>query len=396
MKYALVMVEGAADVNLEQLENRSPLQVARCANASRLAEEGQGGVLAPVQDGLDGRSEVMLAVACGLDPDSALSLQRAPLEALTTAVDPAAYGRVYRGNFVTLDDGLLSDSLVAGLTMEETRTLVSVLQEGFDPAQVRVEAIDRGRSLIWTRETQDRAPVGYPPSLMEGEAASSFLPAGKEAEWMCTFMARAAEILKAHAINEVRLDLGENPANGIWLWGGGSPMPPASLASSWGTGAVMLSSSRLALGLGKACGFRTLAMEGPADEGRKEACFRVAGLVEALQDADALIVYSPSLIELGLYGSGVDKVRALERIDQHLLSPLLTVLDAYRPYRILLTADGVVSSRDQHPTSGNAPLVLAGHGVSPDQVHRWDEQACTLGDLGTVRPGRLLDLLRKG
>jgi hypothetical protein len=38
-------------------------------------------------------------------------------------------------------------------------------------------------------------------------------------------------------------------------------------------------------------------------------------------------------------------------------------------------------------------MVVAGDGVAPDEAGRWDEYACTLGALGTVKPGQVWGLL---
>jgi 2,3-bisphosphoglycerate-independent phosphoglycerate mutase len=206
-------------------------------------------------------------------------------------------------------------------------------------------------------------------------------------------MSAARRVLPGHAVNEVRLDLGENPANGLWLWGGGDCIAPGSLRLCARASGALVGQSRLVRGLARACGVPFVSLCMPRDEAPTEAAFKVASIVKVLQEVDHLTIYVEAPGELGQYGSGSDKVRALERMDHFLLGPLLSVMEAHRPFRIVLMPDGVISSDQEHPTSGNVPVVCAGDGVKGDESHRWDEQACSLGDLGLLKPRQVLDLM---
>ena len=75
------------------------------------------------------------------------------------------------------------------------------------------------------------------------------------------------------------------------------------------------------------------------------------------------------------------------------MGPLLDLLEAFRPYRILLVSDGAVSTEARHPTSGSVPMVVAGEGIKADEAPRWDEEACALGSLAVVRPWEARTLL---
>jgi len=393
MKYILVIYEGAADLPVDELEGRTPLEVARCPQAHRLAASGRCGLLEPVQDGLDGRNEVLLAVLCGQALEQAQELYRGPLEALVTSEDPSGYGFVYRGNFITVDDGLLTDCRVSGLSMEETHSLCAALQEGWDARDIKFVPTRNARFVALIN--RERLPVGYPPCLMEGERIDAFLAHGKEGELVRSVADRAFEVLSQHPVNEVRLDLGENPANAVWLWGGGPVRRRQSLGPSrLGAGALM-SQSLLAEGYSRLADMRFVGVSDPWRDGLEGAAFKVAPLVEVLQETDYLLVYVESPQELGRYGGPVEKVRALERMDYHLLEPLMSVLDAYRPYRLLLASDGLVSSQDRHPTSGNVPVVIAGDGVTADELNRWDEASCARGTLGILTPARAVEWMRR-
>lgn len=67
-----------------------------------------------------------------------------------------------------------------------------------------------------------------PPHDISGQSISKNLPRGDGAEGIIKLMEESRKILDKHEINQVRVDLKENPANMIWLWGQGeNPLSPA-------------------------------------------------------------------------------------------------------------------------------------------------------------------------
>ena len=138
-------------------------------------------------------------------------------------------------------------------------------------------------------------------------------------------------------------------------------------------------------------------MENPwaAMEGKKPG-FRIARVVELLRDYDDLVVYVGSPEEWGRYGAGpLEKARALKMLDRFVLSPLMSLLDAYRPFRILLTTDGVMSSEQDRPLEGGIPFILSGDQVEPDGCMKWNEKACAEGLMGSCKPSFLGSLFER-
>jgi 2,3-bisphosphoglycerate-independent phosphoglycerate mutase len=395
MKRVLVILEGAADLPVAELEQRTPLQVARCAHAARWAAEGASGLLLPVREGLDGRAEVLLSVCSGADESAALELQRGPLEARSADHSTYGYAVVYRGNLVTIDQGVLTRAELPDLREQETRTLADALQARWPVEEVRFAPLAPGRLSVMIRDGGDRLPAGYPPGFLEGEPVNSFLPRRQD-KMLRDVFERAAELLARHPINEVRVDLGEDPANALWLWGGGALPASFSLFAGKPWRGTVLTQSRVAAGLARLCGMASLAMQDPWSAALEEPVFKLAALVERLRESEFLLVYAQAPRELGRYGSAVEKVRALERMDQFLLGPLASVLEAHRPYRLALLSDGLVSSVRNAPTTGNVPVTLAGASITADAASRWDEAACVQGALGRIRPADVWAYLSAG
>jgi 2,3-bisphosphoglycerate-independent phosphoglycerate mutase len=243
MKTVLVVCEGAADAPRPELEGRTPLQVARCANAERLAREGRSGWM-PLPDQPDEqRSEALLALLCGATRPEALQLHRGPLEAAALELETKGYTHAYRGNFVTLDGTQVRESCVGRLSLEETQLLAATVQERFDPAVLRLVPCGPAQVVALLRSEHDPISPGVHPALTDGDL-DLYLPQGRKGEWARKVLDESGRVLARLTVNEVRVDLGENPATHLWLWGGGRFYQPGARMGA------LLTNSRLARGSG--------------------------------------------------------------------------------------------------------------------------------------------------
>jgi len=387
MKCAIVLYEGAADFALENLQGRTPLEAARCPNAAHLAALGQTGLLAPVGSGFEARTEVRIAAFLGLPPKTATALERAPLEAAGLGVDTAGYDLVCRANFLTADGPNLVATRPGPARPEEIDALLQALQANWPEAAVKFVPLGDWSVLVLVKTlqtVQHRPAQAEPPFLLEiGCRLDEFMPADEAGAPLNEIMARSREILGRHEVNAVRVDLGEDPANMLWLWGAGRPQ--SRLTEPVRLRGCIISQSPLARGLAQLCGMPALGLHEPWRDG--PVAFKVADAVAAAREHDLLFVYAPAPRDLAGYGSAGEKVRALEALDHRVLGPFIEVLEAERPFRIALASDGAIATETGQPAAGDCPVAIAGEAVEPDTTTRWDEKAVLDGTLGTVSPG---------
>lgn len=392
MKWVWVIYEGAADVPSPALNGRTPMQVARAEAATRLAVTGQGGWMMPARVEAENVSAVRLGALLGLPMSEARRLARGPLEALGAGLAPSDEERVYRGDFVTMDGSILREAGVPNVRLEETLTLAAALQERWDESEVIITAVAPGRLIVRHRAASGEHPVSAAPTQAVGGDVRDLLAPRRAHAFVRSFMEQAREVLENHPVNEVRLDLGENPANAVWLWGGGRPTPLTHAPCEGRKGAV-LTHSLLARGWARWADWPVLELEDLWEDGDR-GLFKIARLVEALQEVDVLLVYVEAPHKYGRYGNPIEKARALDVLDHHLLEPLCSVLDAHEPYRIALVVDGAVSAATGRPMTQPLPFVVAGEGIEPDGVGHWDETACETGWMGNRKFDEMWSLMR--
>lgn len=385
MKKSFVILEGVSDLPCDELEGRTPLQVARSVHLSRWATDGASGLIEPVRESQHSRGEVLLGLLFGLKREDALALHRAPLEAASYELEMKDYSAAYCGRFVTLNDGAVAD-LPSDISVEETAQLAKDIQASWEPGDVLIHAVGPGRVIVLCREEEPAAYGGRPPCFMKGEQLRDFVAVADSRKAFSSIHRLAGDVLEGHGINQVRVDLGQNPANGFILWGGGSLKPVTSPAAIQSKGAIV-SGCPMARGFAKVFGLGWTGLRSAAEDGEKPGpAFRIAELVEQGAQSDKLVLYCQASGEVGDHGSPQQKVRAIDRIDQLVLRPFSEYLAAQKPYRLAILSEGLVASAERLPAAGSLPVVIVGEGVEPDVTKRFEEAAAAQGRLGLMKP----------
>ena len=183
-----------------------------------------------VPEGTGASVEIALASLLGVrlrGADSAAGCLLA--SALDVKIGPRE--RAFRCDLVNLYDGAVVDPTAGLLADAEAKILVLALQESLGSEVVRFRTGFGFRALVVIGGGQADGCRTVAPVSFLGEPVRSHLAKGPGSELVRGLIGRAEGLLAEHEVNTVRIDLGENPANGIWIWGGGSsPEPDAPVA----------------------------------------------------------------------------------------------------------------------------------------------------------------------
>ena len=158
------------------------------------------------------------------------------------------------------------------------------------------------RHLVKIKDAAWMKAKCVPPHDIAGQPVASHLPTGKGSEVVRDLMDRSQAILGNHKINQVRRDLGENPATSIWLWGqGGSPRLP-SFRERFGVQGTVIAAVDLIRGIAACVGWKLVEVEGATGyldtnyHGKGEAA------VKALDETDFVAVHVEAPDEAGHNG----------------------------------------------------------------------------------------------
>lgn len=378
MKYAIILPDGAADEPTDRLGGQTPLEVARKPYMDWIASNGISGLAVTVPAGFSPGSDVATLSLFGYDPRTCYS-GRAPLEAAAKGITAEPNELIFRCNFITVADGRLEDFTAGHISQTEADRLIAALNDRLGDSRLRFHAGVSYRNLMIAAPAGEVSAVCVPPHDVPGEPIEKHLPKGPGSEWVCEIMQEARDVLANHEINQVRRDLGENPTTDIWLWGYGRPRKLDAFAEKFGVRAAAIAAVDLIRGIAKTVGMRVIDV--PGITGYLDTDYTAKGkyAVAALDEVDLIIVHVEAPDEAGHLGDPREKVLALERIDQHVVGPLLEKLRTFDQWRVLIAPDHPTPVDRRVHTASPPPFCMAGAGLtgSPTSIFSESTAAST-------------------
>jgi len=388
MNYAIILPDGAADEPVERLGGRTPLEAAKKPNIDWIAANGRQGTVRTVPDGFAPGSDVATMSLLGYDPRVNHS-GRAPLEAAARRIPVRADQLVFRANLVTLHDGLMQDFTAGHISQKEADRLIADLNERLGAEGCEFHAGVSYRNLMVASTAADVNPKCTPPHDIPDQPVAQHLPRGPGKDWVLRVMDLAREVLREHDVNMVRRDLGENPATDIWLWGQGRPKPLERFTARFGVKGAVIAAVDLIRGLARSVGMDAIDVPGATGYLDTDYAAKGAAAVAALRTHDLVIVHIEAPDEAGHLGDADAKTTAIERIDEHIVGPVLEALRSLDRWRIMVVPDHPTPVGRRVHTGTPPPFCLAGHTIHPVMRQPFSEAAAAASDL-QVDPGHEL------
>lgn len=388
MKYAIVIPDGCADEPVAQLGNQTPLQAARVPNMDRIAQAGVVGLANNVPTPLTPASDVATLSLFGYNPLECYT-GRAPLEAAAMGIHLGPNDWAIRCNLVYAPDGHMRDFTAGHISSAEAAELIRALQKelgGQEVAWGTLEfhaGVQYRHLLVWRGRTATSPFEGtktQPPHDIPDRPLADYQPQGPAADLLVALMDASRPILAAHPVNAQRIAAGKKPATQIWLWGQGQAPRLQPFSERYGPRGAIISAVDLVRGVGALLGWHRIDV--PGATGYLDTNYANKGkyAVEALGAFDLVCVHIEAPDEASHEGRADEKVKALERIDEHIVGPLLDALPRYGDYRILVEPDHRTTLATRAHAYGPVPFATCGTGITPHGATSYDEP--TAGRLG--------------
>lgn len=388
MKYAIVLPDGAADEPVEELAGRTPLQAAKKPNMDWIAVHGRQGRVVTVPRGFAPHSDVATLTLLGYDPSIDYS-GRAPLEAAARGIAAQADELIFRCNFVTIVDEMMTDYTAGHISQAEADRLISDLNRALDRRGCRFFSGVSYRNLMVAADASEMELRSTPPHDIPDRSVAQYWPRGTGSERVRAVMDEAHLLLAEHEVNLVRRDLGENPATDIWLWGQGRAKTLEPFASRFGVRAAVIAAVDLIRGIAKTVGMDVLDVAGATGYLDTNYAAKGAAAMAALSSYDLVVVHIEAPDEAGHLGDVHAKVKAIERIDECIVGALLETLRRSDEWRILISPDHPTPVARRVHTNTPPPFCMAGHRVQGVVAEPFSEAAAAASDL-QIDPGHEL------
>jgi 2,3-bisphosphoglycerate-independent phosphoglycerate mutase len=396
VKYVLLICDGMADYPLEKLQGKTPLQVAKTPNLDRLARDGSTGLAVTIPENMSPGSDVASLSILGYDP-AEYYRGRGPLEAVSLDIEPAPDDLIFRCNLVSVADGLMQDYSAGHISTKEAKVLIDSLNDKIDIDGVSFYPGVSYRHVTTIKESLLQEGKGelrcVPPHAFIGRPIEPNLPTGRGSPLLRRLMESSPEILSVEPINQVKIDLGENPANMIWLWGGGKLERPPSFREKFGVEGTVIAAVDLIKGIGKLIGLQAPSVPGATGYYDTDYDAKASSAVDALQGADFVVVHVEAADEAGHNADILQKITAIERFDAKIVGRMMERLEQWGEYRVVVLPDHYTPISVRNHTPEPVPFAIAGKGIPADRVQVFDELSVAEGGWGRVRGHQLMSKL---
>lgn len=361
-KYIILVGDGMGDYPLDELNGKTPLEVARTPNMDRLAAIGRLGTTRTIPDSMEPGSDVANMSLLGYDP-LLYHTGRAPLEAASLGVKLAPEDVAFRCNLVTLkadDAGVvrMHDYSSGHIPTELSHRIVADLQEAVRGTPLRLyPGVSYRHLLVWSGGRTDLATT--PPHDITGQPSAPYARVYEEEPVLKDFTERAAAILADHPVNRERVASGHPPATTAWLWGQGRAPSMPTLRERYGLeGGAIVSAVDLLKGIGVYAGLEPVAVPGATGYLDTNYDGKVAASLAALERGQFVYVHIEAPDETSHEGNLEKKIQAIEAFDERVVGPVIRGAARFPDAGVLVLPDHLTPVRVQTHVSDPIPFLL--------------------------------------
>jgi len=361
-KYVIIVPDGAADNPQDVFGGKTVLEAAETPNMDKIAIEGRQGTVQTVPEGMQPGSDVAMMSLLGYDAKKNYT-GRAPIEAAAMDIPLKDGDWVFRCNLVTTADGLMADHSAGHISTKEATELIREFGTMVSDPNITFYPGIGYRHLCVIKGSDFSKIETFPPHDYIGEKVTQILPQGKQAKLPKELIAKSVQFFENHPINRIRKDLKENPVSSIWLWGQGQRAFLERFSKVYGKTGAAITAVDLVRGLAKLIGFDLIAV--PGATGYLDTNYAGKGLaaMEALKKYDVVFVHIEAPDEAGHNGSPLQKKKAIEMIDKHIVGPVYEALKQYPAWRILVMPDHPTPCESRCHCDEPVPFAMAGDGI---------------------------------
>ena len=364
MKYIVILGDGMADYPQKQLNDKTPLELAKKDNIDAICALSEIGLCRTVPIGMKPGSDVANLSVLGYDVKKCYT-GRSPLEAASIGIELKDTDVTLRANLVTVSDEreysdkTMIDYSAGEISTEEAKELIEYLAKQINSEKVKLYA---GISYRHCLVVDNGILAGdfTPPHDITGKKVKEYLPKSEVGLSHLQIMKKSYDLLKDHPINLKRIKEGKNPANSLWFWGEGTKPQLENYEQKFGVKGAMISAVDLLKGIGILSGMKVIEVEGATGnydtnfKGKADACLK------ALEGgADFCYIHMEAPDECGHHGDTDKKIFSIEQIDKEVVKYVKSELDKKgEDYSMLILPDHPTPLNTMTHASDPVPYVL--------------------------------------
>jgi 2,3-bisphosphoglycerate-independent phosphoglycerate mutase len=386
LKYAVVILDGAAGEPLEAYGNKTTFELADTPNLDALAASGCVGLAVNVPPSLEPSSNVACTSILGYDPLD-YQIGRGALELAALGIEMAEDQIALRVNLCHVSDsGLMVSYSTDNLSSEDGHALGEELKQALDDdccqlyagTGFRLYLVVRGRSGLMQTEMFAAHDITDMP-------LTDHPPRGPEADFLKSYVDQARLVLAQSEVNQRRQSEGKMTANEVMIfWPGQRPSGMCSFRDTYGISAGLNSGVDLLVGIANLAGINVYNIPGVSDGPDNDYAAQGEGALKMLDEQDIIFIHVEAPDAEGHDGNAEGKRLAVEAIDSQIISRLRTW--DRDELRILALPDHPTPVALKRHTREPVPFCLYGPGIAHNGAQRLTEKEAAATGL-VVNPG---------
>jgi len=398
MKYIVLVGDGMADYPIKELGERTPLEVARTPNMDFIAQHGRLGRVRTIPQEMSPASDVANISILGYDPEQYYT-GRGPLEAANLGIELEEDDVAFRCNLITVSGDTLVDYSAGHISSKEADILIKFIDQNLGTNRIRFYPGISYRHLMLVKRGEEEhldALKCKPPHDIMGQSYLKNLPRGDNAGILIKLIEDSHKLLEKHEINLVRVDLKENPANMIWLWGQGKKPAMPRFQDKYGLDGSVISAVDLIKGLGRILGLGVINVSGATGYYDTDYEGKARAALKSLEKNDFVFVHVEAPDEAGHNGDLREKILAIERFDQLVVGTILNAFKRKKNFRILVLPDHATPVSVKTHTAEAVLFGMCGKGIIARGFLNYCEKEAEKSDLYFDKGYELMEYFIKG
>ena len=328
MKKILIIIDGMDDEPSAALGSRTPREVAFMPGLDFMRENGYTRKMVTIPDGNTPSSETAILNILGSNVEPAFS-GRTWLEAIGRGIEVSPGDLCMRCNLIRTEDNAIVSHCCEMLSEEEAGEIIELLNRIFGSERITFHSGKGYRNTLIVKDC--RADVmADPVHELIGCDVSALDMKSKDTDIkdMLNSIIRRSRVILSNSGERV---------NGIALW---APGRKPAMKFNQLHGAV-IAGTDLVKGIGKVCGMKIIDVVGATGDRNTDYWGKCKAALEALEDNDFVLLHVEAADEASHLMDPKQKVEILEKIDRHIITP---ILKSGKALEIVVQADHATSS----------------------------------------------------
>ena len=425
MKLLYIVIDGMGDLPIEELGNRTPLEVAETPNMDFLARNGQTGLMYTVRKGIAPESDAAVISLLGYDPFK-YSTGRGVIEAVGAGIDLRNGDLALRCNFATLGKGreIIDRRVARSLSTEEAAILSKAANEEVKlescPAVFEFKNTIGHRAVLVIRNKKcslsskitnsdpayavvDGIGVATPDAemvLKRCEPTDDSEGARLSAELVNEFIGKTHELWENHEVNRKRAAQGKLKANVVLTRDAGHLLPKFfNINERYKVDFAALADMQAESGIAKLAGMSASLLPPSTGDLKRDCEMRAKRLVEALPSHDCFYIHLKGPDEPGHDGDWHRKTAVISAIDKYFFGQLLKAI-RLEDCVICVTSDHATPCSLKVHSDTPVPILISGGKIRNEKPIKFSEKECAKGSLGVIDHGfklmpKLMEILKQ-